>query len=213
MSDEHKDLTTNFGAPVANNQDSLTAGKRGPIAQQQRHLAGAARVCRAAARARRCRAVLRLSERRRRLLHAARESVPPDAYGRARTPDWKHCGKHEGNPPADPSAPNPALLQGRPGVRDRRGEGAGIGYQGHRERLSQESNCPLIHERESKRGAGAIKPAPVGFKSGRHSEVGALNSSERPPRRRIPKVELLFQGTHKGNYGVHVLGWQTMPKP
>ena len=34
MSDEHKDLTTNFGAPVANNQDSLTAGKRGPMLLQ-----------------------------------------------------------------------------------------------------------------------------------------------------------------------------------
>ena len=28
MTEEHKDLTTNFGAPVPNNQDSLTAGKR-----------------------------------------------------------------------------------------------------------------------------------------------------------------------------------------
>jgi catalase len=34
MSDEHKDLTTNFGAPVPNNQDSLTAGKRGPMLLQ-----------------------------------------------------------------------------------------------------------------------------------------------------------------------------------
>ena len=34
MSEEHEDLTTNFGAPVPNNQDSLTAGKRGPMLLQ-----------------------------------------------------------------------------------------------------------------------------------------------------------------------------------
>jgi catalase len=34
MSDDHKKLTTNFGAPVPNNQDSLTAGKRGPMLLQ-----------------------------------------------------------------------------------------------------------------------------------------------------------------------------------
>jgi catalase len=37
MSDDHgdhKDLTTNFGAPVPNNQDSLTAGARGPMLLQ-----------------------------------------------------------------------------------------------------------------------------------------------------------------------------------
>ncbi len=33
MSEHHK-LTTNFGAPVPNNQDSLTAGKRGPMLLQ-----------------------------------------------------------------------------------------------------------------------------------------------------------------------------------
>jgi catalase len=34
MTDENKKLTTNFGAPVANNQDSLTAGPRGPMLLQ-----------------------------------------------------------------------------------------------------------------------------------------------------------------------------------
>ena len=34
MSDEQKKLTTNFGAPVPNNQDSLTAGPRGPMLLQ-----------------------------------------------------------------------------------------------------------------------------------------------------------------------------------
>ena len=34
MAEEHKKLTTNFGAPVPNNQDSLTAGKRGPMLLQ-----------------------------------------------------------------------------------------------------------------------------------------------------------------------------------
>ena len=34
MSDEQKKLTTNFGAPVPNNQDSLTAGPRGPMLMQ-----------------------------------------------------------------------------------------------------------------------------------------------------------------------------------
>ncbi len=35
MTDENHDkLTTNFGAPVPNNQDSLTAGKRGPMLMQ-----------------------------------------------------------------------------------------------------------------------------------------------------------------------------------
>jgi catalase len=34
MTGEHEDLTTNFGAPVPNNQDSLTAGKRGPMLLQ-----------------------------------------------------------------------------------------------------------------------------------------------------------------------------------
>jgi len=34
MTEEHKDLTTNFGAPVPNNQDSLTAGARGPMLMQ-----------------------------------------------------------------------------------------------------------------------------------------------------------------------------------
>ncbi len=34
MSEDHKKLTTNFGAPVPNNQDSLTAGKRGPMLLQ-----------------------------------------------------------------------------------------------------------------------------------------------------------------------------------
>jgi catalase len=34
MSEDHKDLTTNFGAPVPNNQDVLTAGKRGPMLLQ-----------------------------------------------------------------------------------------------------------------------------------------------------------------------------------
>ena len=34
MPDEHDKLTTNFGAPVPNNQDSLTAGKRGPMLLQ-----------------------------------------------------------------------------------------------------------------------------------------------------------------------------------
>jgi catalase len=34
MTEEHKDLTTNFGAPVPNNQDSLTAGQRGPMLLQ-----------------------------------------------------------------------------------------------------------------------------------------------------------------------------------
>jgi catalase len=34
MSEDHRDLTTNFGAPVPNNQDSLTAGKRGPMLLQ-----------------------------------------------------------------------------------------------------------------------------------------------------------------------------------
>jgi catalase len=34
MTEEHKGLTTNFGAPVPNNQDSLTAGKRGPMLLQ-----------------------------------------------------------------------------------------------------------------------------------------------------------------------------------
>ena len=32
--DKHEKLTTNFGAPVPNNQDSLTAGKRGPMLLQ-----------------------------------------------------------------------------------------------------------------------------------------------------------------------------------
>ena len=32
--DKHDKLTTNFGAPVPNNQDSLTAGKRGPMLMQ-----------------------------------------------------------------------------------------------------------------------------------------------------------------------------------
>jgi catalase len=34
MSDKQKKLTTNFGAPVANNQDSMTAGPRGPMLLQ-----------------------------------------------------------------------------------------------------------------------------------------------------------------------------------
>jgi catalase len=34
MTEEHKDLTTNFGTPVPNNQDALTAGKRGPMLLQ-----------------------------------------------------------------------------------------------------------------------------------------------------------------------------------
>jgi catalase len=34
VNDEHKKLTTNFGVPVANNQDSLTAGRRGPMLLQ-----------------------------------------------------------------------------------------------------------------------------------------------------------------------------------
>jgi catalase len=34
MSDDQKKLTTNFGAPVPNNQDSLTAGPRGPMLLQ-----------------------------------------------------------------------------------------------------------------------------------------------------------------------------------
>ena len=34
MSDEQKKLTTNFGAPVPNNQDSVTAGPRGPMLLQ-----------------------------------------------------------------------------------------------------------------------------------------------------------------------------------
>jgi catalase len=34
MADEHGKLTTNFGAPVPNNRDSLTAGKRGPMLLQ-----------------------------------------------------------------------------------------------------------------------------------------------------------------------------------
>jgi catalase len=34
VSDEQKKLTTNFGAPVPNNQDSLTAGPRGPLLMQ-----------------------------------------------------------------------------------------------------------------------------------------------------------------------------------
>ena len=34
MNEDHKKLTTNFGAPVPNNQDSLTAGKRGPMLLQ-----------------------------------------------------------------------------------------------------------------------------------------------------------------------------------
>ncbi|HQH21973.1 MAG TPA: catalase, partial [Thermoleophilia bacterium] len=34
MSEEHERLTTSFGAPVPNNQDSLTAGKRGPMLLQ-----------------------------------------------------------------------------------------------------------------------------------------------------------------------------------
>jgi catalase len=34
VSDEQKKLTTNFGAPVPNNQDSLTAGPRGPMLLQ-----------------------------------------------------------------------------------------------------------------------------------------------------------------------------------
>ncbi|MDY0087171.1 MAG: catalase, partial [Coriobacteriia bacterium] len=31
---EHDKLTTNFGAPVPNNQDALTAGPRGPMLLQ-----------------------------------------------------------------------------------------------------------------------------------------------------------------------------------
>lgn len=34
MTEEHKKLTTNFGAPVPNNQDVLTAGPRGPMLLQ-----------------------------------------------------------------------------------------------------------------------------------------------------------------------------------
>jgi len=34
MSEDNKKLTTNFGAPVPNNQDSLTAGERGPMLLQ-----------------------------------------------------------------------------------------------------------------------------------------------------------------------------------
>ena len=34
MPEDHDKLTTNFGAPVPNNQDSLTAGKRGPMLLQ-----------------------------------------------------------------------------------------------------------------------------------------------------------------------------------
>jgi catalase len=34
MDDERKELTTNFGAPVPNNQDSLTTGPRGPMLLQ-----------------------------------------------------------------------------------------------------------------------------------------------------------------------------------
>ncbi len=34
MNEDHKKLTTNFGAPVPDNQDSLTAGKRGPMLLQ-----------------------------------------------------------------------------------------------------------------------------------------------------------------------------------
>lgn len=34
MSEDNKDLTTNFGAPVPNNQDVLTAGERGPLLMQ-----------------------------------------------------------------------------------------------------------------------------------------------------------------------------------
>ena len=34
MSEEHERLTTSFGAPVPNNQDSLTAGRRGPMLLQ-----------------------------------------------------------------------------------------------------------------------------------------------------------------------------------
>jgi len=34
MAEEHEKLTTNFGAPVPNNQDSLTAGNRGPMLLQ-----------------------------------------------------------------------------------------------------------------------------------------------------------------------------------
>ena len=34
MSEDHEKLTTNFGIPVPNNQDSLTAGRRGPMLLQ-----------------------------------------------------------------------------------------------------------------------------------------------------------------------------------
>ena len=34
MKDDKKKMTTEFGAPVANNNDSLTAGKRGPMLLQ-----------------------------------------------------------------------------------------------------------------------------------------------------------------------------------
>ena len=38
MSDDKKKLTTAFGIPVADDQNSMTAGKRGPVLLQDMHL-------------------------------------------------------------------------------------------------------------------------------------------------------------------------------
>jgi catalase len=38
MTDEKNRLTTNFGKPVDNDQNSLAAGERGPVLMQDVHL-------------------------------------------------------------------------------------------------------------------------------------------------------------------------------